>query len=327
MQAKTAIKQLLVEKYRPNNLEDYVFPTEQMKKDFVRFAKEKQIPNVFLFGVQGTGKSTLAKIMQNELEVDPSDLLYIKATTMSGIAYIRETLDPWARRQPVGRMKLVWIEEADSLSKDAQKALRILTEDYSDTVRFIMTANYPASIIPALISRFTTYELSSTTDNDAIAERLLTVLVTEGVDVDLDDSAFVGWLLGLVDAHTPDIRKMINIIDASLHTEDDGTKTINYDAYSANTNADDAQWFDYINSVETFTTATMRDLIPLASAVDMNNFASFYDALVDNSSKFGHHEPAAIMNLSLFLTRAYSCANQRLHLSAFCYTMISEMEA
>ena len=199
------MKQLWVEKYRPADIEGYVFRDETQREQVKQWIKEGAIPHLLFSGSAGIGKTTLAKILITALNIDEYDILQINASRDNGVDFIRTRIEGFVSTMPFGKFKIVLLDEADYLSPGAQAVLRGLMETYSDTARFIMTCNYPHKIIPALHSRCQGFHIEKV-DHTEFTARSATVLVNEGVDFDLDT------LDSYVKATYPDLRKCLNLL-------------------------------------------------------------------------------------------------------------------
>src|ERR1017187_8047186 len=149
-----ALKKIWFEAYRPKTLDGYVFQNEQQQAQILKIITSGEIPHLLLTGTQGSGKTTLAEILINELNVDEADVLRINASDKTGIDYIRDTILSFAGTYPIGKFKVVKLEEGDYMSQAAQGMLRAVLEENMDTCRFVCTCNYENKIIPALKSRF-----------------------------------------------------------------------------------------------------------------------------------------------------------------------------
>ena len=199
------MKELWVEKYRPKTLKEYVVRDEAQRQQIQSWITDKAIPHLLLSGAPGVGKTTLAKVLFNELDVSSYDILEINASRENSVDTVREKINNFVQIMPFGDYKYVLLDEADYMSPNGQAALRGVMETYASTARFILTCNYPNKIIPALHSRCQGFHIEKV-DTTEFTARVATVCVTEGVDVDLDT------LDSYVKATYPDLRKCINLV-------------------------------------------------------------------------------------------------------------------
>jgi DNA polymerase III delta prime subunit len=214
------MKELWVEKYRPKTVEGYVFRDEHQKAQIQQWIKDGSIPHLLLSGNAGIGKTTLAKILFNELEVQEYDILEINASRTNSVDDVRDKIVNFVQMIPFGDFKVVLLDEADYLSPNAQAALRGVMEEYHTTARFILTCNYPNKIIPAIHSRCQGFHIAKV-DQTEFTARMATILMEESVEFDLDT------LDTFVKATYPDLRKCINMVqmnsmDGALHTPEKG---------------------------------------------------------------------------------------------------------
>ena len=203
------MKELWVEKYRPKTIDEYVFRDEQQKKQVQQWIKEKTIPHLLFSGNAGIGKTTLAKVLFNELEVNDLDILEINASRTNSVDDIRNTIINFVQMIPFGAYKVVLLDEADYLSPNAQAALRGVMEEYHTTSRFILTCNYPNKVIPAIHSRCQGYHIEKLDTNEFTA-RIAEILLAENVKPDLETLDIY------VRSTYPDLRKCINMVQQNI---------------------------------------------------------------------------------------------------------------
>ena len=206
------MKELWIEKYRPNTVDGYVFVDNNQRQQVESWIKDGSIPNLLFSGSPGTGKTTLGKMLINELGVDEYDVLYANGSKEGRKIEWVDKLISFCQTMPFGKFKVVFIDEADYLNPNSvQPAMRNLMEDYSHSVRFILTCNYPNKIIPPLHSRLQQLHILKT-DHTEFTARAATVLVTEEVEFDIDT------LDSYVRATYPDLRKCLQLLQQNSQT-------------------------------------------------------------------------------------------------------------
>lgn len=208
-----------VEKYRPAKLDDLILDEGSLR---VVSQFKDEIPNLLFVGSPGTGKTTLARIIVNDIL--GCNFLYINASDESGIDTIRHNITNFAQTKSFdGGIKVVVLDEADGLTSQAQAALRNTMETYAKYCRFILTANYKHKIIPALQSRCQSIDLKP--EIKQAAKRCFNILKQENVKVSDEQKIKFGQL---VKRTFPDLRKTINelqksVVDGELLIDSNGS--------------------------------------------------------------------------------------------------------
>lgn len=268
------MKELWVEKYRPKNIDGYVFRDDHQRKQIETWIKDRSIPHLLLSGNAGIGKTTLAKILINELEIEEYDVLEINASRTNSVEDVRDRITNFVQMIPFGPFKIVLLDEADYLSPNAQAALRGVMEEYHATARFILTCNYPNRIIPAIHSRCQGFHVERT-DMTEFTARVATILVEESIEFDLET------LDNYVKVTYPDLRKCINLVQ----------QNVNEGKLSQHNKGDsgEADWkFDMVELFKAGKITEARKL--LCGKIRAEEMEEVYRWLYDNLSIFGTEE-------------------------------------
>ena len=295
--------ELWTEKYRPKTINEYVFKDSHQKKQILKWIEEKAIPELIFSGGPGTGKSTLAKVLFNELNINPLDILEINASRTNSIDDVRNKIVNFIQMIPFGYFKVVLLDEADFLSIQSQAALRGLLEEYHSTARFIFTANYPNKIIPALHSRCQGFHIEKL-DLTEYTARVAEILINENVEFDLDT------LDTFVRAAYPDLRKCINNVQMNSLK---GTLVVP-DTRSSNST-------DYkITMVELFKEGHINDARKLiCSQIRPDEIEEMYRWLYSNLNYLGTNEQQqenAILIIKQGMVDHVLCIDPEVNLSA-----------
>ena len=201
---------LWVEKYRPDSLESYI-GNEHLKSKIKLYLENGDLPHLLLYGRAGTGKTTLAKLLVNNIECDH---LYINASDENSVDTVRNKVRNFASTIGFKDMKVIILDECDYITPNAQAALRNLMETFSKHTRFILTCNYVERIIDPIQSRCQSFQIVPPSRKE-VAVHLTNILKEEEADFEMDDVAT------LVNGGYPDIRRVINfaqrqIVDGKL---------------------------------------------------------------------------------------------------------------
>jgi DNA polymerase III delta prime subunit len=190
---------LWVEKYRPNNLDTYI-GNEHLKDKVSVYLESGDLPHLLLYGKAGTGKTTLAKILVNNIECD---YLYINASDENNVDTVRNKVKNFASTMGFKDYKIIILDECDYITPNAQAALRNLMETFSKHCRFILTCNFVERIIDPIQSRCQSFQIIPPSKKE-VAKHIHNILLQENVMSDMKD------LKVLIDSGYPDIRRVIN---------------------------------------------------------------------------------------------------------------------
>ena len=257
---------LLVEKYRSQNLDEYV-GNENIKKTIAQYLSQNDIQNLIFYGPAGTGKTTLAKLIVKNLDCD---YLYINASDERGIETIRDKVSGFASAASFKSIKVVILDEADFLTIQAQASLRNVIETFSRTTRFILTCNYVERIIDPLQSRCQTLKVVPPSKQD-IAYHLMDVFKSEEVDCSADDLKII------INQYYPDIRKMLNTIQLSIQ---DSEVVIDKSILVSSNYM--AQVIKELKNAK----PNWRTIRQIIANANVNDFEEFYRYLFDNASVY-----------------------------------------
>jgi len=290
------MKQLWVKKHAPKTVSDVVYADDDMKRDFLSYSKNKEFPHLMLSGHPGTGKSSTSNALVNDCQIDPMDVLRINCSK-DKIEAMRDKVASFAQTMPIGRFKVVQLEEFDRLSHDAQGLLNAVIEDYSDTCRFIATCNYPNKILPALHSRFTKYSFGKP-DRDQLLLKAAEVLEAEKVEFDVDT------LDNIVTAGYPDLRKIIGMLEVGSR---DGVLKSGFDSGIKD-------WkLDLLPFLVKGDISGARKLV--CSSASQDELVDVFRFLYENSAKFKKQDEAIVVIAEYMYKHAFA-ADPELNIAA-----------
>lgn len=213
---------LWVEKFRPSTLDGYV-GNEHIIQKVKLYIESGDVPHLLFYGPAGTGKTTLAKIIANNID---ADVMYINASDENNIETVRTKIKNFASTVGFRRWKVCILDEADYMTPNGQAALRNLMETFSKTTRFILTCNYVEKIIDPIQSRCQTFAIEPPNKID-VAKRIAAILAESNIQYDMKDLATV------VNSGYPDIRRILNscqrqVINNSLKIDSASLIQANY---------------------------------------------------------------------------------------------------
>jgi replication factor C small subunit len=212
-------EEIWVEKYRPLKLED-VFGQEETIERLKSYVASSNLPHLMFTGPPGVGKTASAVSIAREMfgEFWNENFTELNASDERGIDVVRNKIKTFAKTAPFGgaSFKIIFLDEADALTSDAQSALRRTMERYSSNCRFILSCNYSSKIIEPIQSRCAIYRFKSLSD-DAVSKRLQYIAGAEGLTITEDG------LLALVYVSGGDMRKAVNSLQAAAFIQKDIT--------------------------------------------------------------------------------------------------------
>jgi replication factor C small subunit len=294
---------LWIEKYRSQTLEQYI-GNDTVKTRIADCITKNDIPHFLFAGTAGTGKTTLAKLIVNNIKCD---YLYINASDENGIDMIREKVKGFASTSTFQPLKIVILDEADFLTQPAQAALRNLIEEYSITTRFILTCNYIERLIEPIQSRCETHLLTPPSKGNVAKHICTNILDVEGIQYEMIDVATI------IKEYYPDVRSIIKVLQQNVEVGKLSVTTL------------DTNWIKQLililNKRDKNAWYQVRQLVA-DSQVD--DFQTAYRYMFEHLNEFSYGNDASIIILlDEYSYRANVCPDKELNFAAFINSLLN----
>ena len=294
---------LWTEKYRSQDLSTYV-GNEQIKDTIQKYLDQNDIQNFIFYGPAGTGKTTLAKLIVNNLDCD---FLYINASDERGIDTIRDKVQGFSSVASFKPLKIVILDESDFLTIQAQASLRNIIETFARTTRFILTCNYIERIIDPLQSRCQVLKIVPPSKND-IAKHIFNILKQEEAEIEIEDLKLV------VNQFYPDVRKILNTLQMGAK---DGQivvdKTILVSSNYKN---------QILNELCKPSFKSFTNIRQIIADAGVSDFEELFRFLYDNVEKYA---PSSIGEVVIYIEEYQYHSNFRIDKEINCAALISRI--
>jgi len=301
---------LWVEKFRPGTLDGYV-GNEHIIEKVKLYLKSGDVPHLLFYGGAGTGKTTLAKIIANNVD---ADVMYVNASDENNIETVRTKIKNYASTVGFRQWKIVILDEADYMTPNGQAALRNLMETFSKTTRFILTCNYVEKIIDPIQSRCQVFGITPPNKTE-VAKRIVAILNELQVQYDTKDIATT------INAGYPDIRRVLNscqrqVVDGKLVIDDASLVQANYMSELLEILQSDQKKGDAFKNI--------RQLIANSKVQDFTSLHKFLFDEIDNYAK--GHLASVILILAESQYQDAFAVDKELHMMSTMIKLLNELK-